>query len=172
MYCPKCATPAPEDQKFCRSCGLSLQFTALALADQAEESEASQAMSEAVEPWQSQRAVLNRWGIVTVLLSLMIGCLFLVCAGLNAFIPGIAHLIPVILGVSGFLLFGGSLLIVYASLLPKAPAGREASLLTPSGPTNKLPPEHHSAPPLGITEGTTDLLDATEAQAPVRDTAR
>jgi uncharacterized membrane protein YvbJ len=55
MYCPNCGTKTSIDQKFCRSCGLSLEKTALSLSEQlpAKVDQGLQAQKERLESMES-----------------------------------------------------------------------------------------------------------------------
>ena len=118
MYCPNCSTEASTEQKFCRSCGMELQAVSQLIAGQSELQRPAE-VPGLKEPEQGKRDKLMMYGTMIIMSSLVVGSLLLVFAGLNKFYPGMSDLIPLVLGVSGMLLFGGSALVVYSSFLPK-----------------------------------------------------
>jgi hypothetical protein len=167
MYCPQCATPLSDDQKFCRACGLGLEKVSRVLAGEhlADEPDKSEYMSD--ERFQSRKVILERWGIITIIVALLVGCLIPIILGINMYYPGLIPLVLILSGLAGFLLFSGAILLIYADGLPKKPADRDSSRsakLPQAKQTNKLPPEDHSEYIPSVTEGTTDLLESAKAK--------
>jgi hypothetical protein len=173
MYCPKCATPAAGEQKFCRSCGLPLQLHTLLLSDQPEESEALKSLSELAGRLQSRRTKLLLRGLMIMLTGLMAGSLFLAAEGLQKYLAGFADLVLVILGLSGVFLFAGIMVLVYAVFLPQISAERKPAqpqTTASAETTNPLASPPHPASLPSVTEPTTELLKPA-APTPARDTA-
>ncbi len=167
MYCPRCATPLSDDQKFCRACGLSLQLvsnllTGEHLADEPDESE-----PKTDERFQNRKVILERRGIITIVVALLVGCLIPIIVGINMYYPGLTPLILMLAGLAGILLFSGAILLIYADGLSKEPPSPDSSRsakLPHAKQTNKLPPEDQSAYIPSVTEDTTDLLEVAKAK--------
>jgi hypothetical protein len=168
MYCPNCGKPASDDQKFCRSCGVSLQIHAQMLAGQA----------SAVDPdkAQLQRRIMGAIGWVGVFIGYLIILLWVGDATIEmrrdiTIIRQIydvvqtawAALLTVGLGLLAF--FGVRLLWSHAY---GASANRQSPQPTPTAKLLSDRPEVVSS----VTEHTTELLEATEPRAPARDMAR
>ena len=172
MYCPGCATEVSTEQRYCRSCGMDLQAVLQLLAGQPE----LQKIAEVTEPEKSARGKNNKFmmfGMMTILSSLIVGSLLLVFAGLDNFYPGLANLIPVVLGISGMLLFGGSALVVYSTFLPKESSGGKhsaAKLRAQPAAITKQQPGRLPETLMSVTEHTTELLDAVDSKIPARNT--
>ncbi len=117
MHCPGCGTEAPVTQRFCRSCGFSLEKVPQLVAEQLSESE-DILTSAAAEKLQKRQQKIERWLRITGLgftalvgLSIFIGLIYLMFAGSLPIVPGIVLLLLILSG------FGAGSLAIYSENL-------------------------------------------------------
>jgi DNA-binding transcriptional MerR regulator len=164
MHCPKCGAEAPLTQKFCRSCGFSLEKIPQLVAQQP--SEAELLSDEVAEKLQQRKQKIENLLSVTgigfsalVALSLLTGLIYLMVAGNIPLIPAVIILILLLTGI-----IAGSLGI-YSERLKKTLADRSSpgpSTLPPSSTPSTLPHESHRGPLISVTERTTSLLEKND----------
>ena len=174
MYCPNCSTQASSDQKFCRLCGMDLQAVSKLIVGQSGLKKMAGTGDEVDEQTQMKRDRLMRLGFITMMSSLVVGCLILIFAGLDKYFRGIADLIPFVIGIAGMLLFAGVLTMTYSTWLPKDSRGRKTSTSKPdtqAEPPLSQPPRSLPETLSGVTEHTTELFENAPSKAPVRDTS-
>jgi len=175
MYCPNCGTPAADDQKFCRSCGLNVQMHAQMLAGPASVGEP--------EKLRLQRRLMGAAGWMGVFVGYLIILLWVgdATTEMRRDITFIRQLYEFVQTVWGVLLTAGFGLLCYFGvrylwLQAYGPSANRQSpqrtALPPATPTAKLPPERRPEPMSSVTEHTTELLETSEANARARDTAR
>ena len=158
MYCPNCGNKNSTDQKFCRSCGLSLEKSAQSLAEQLP--------SPAVKSLEERREKLERLGVAS--LSVFgLGIFGFLFYGIFIKLLPIYGALIAVLAVLGTAIFIGSAL-VSVILFAKANELKEASAKPRigSGTPAKLPdvttaelPDSVEQPVLSVTERTTNLLN-------------
>jgi hypothetical protein len=161
MFCPNCASPVAEDQKFCRSCGLPLDavaklVTGSSVGEHREMAEGKKGMVRSV-----------RWGVVTLMIGLLIGCIIPILAGLQNYTTApLAPLFPILAGFAGLFLFGGVIIMLFFQTDGSSAnkTRRKVLTATPSiEDTNELPPGSDSTPIPSVTERTTGLLERVES---------
>lgn len=161
MHCPSCGSEAPLTQKFCRSCGFSLERVPQLVAEQHSESHAM-LDTEAAAKLQKRQREIERWlsitgigFIVLVGLSMLVGLIYLMLAGNLPLVPGIVLLILILGG------FTAASLAMYSERLKKTLSGSTSPKSRP------LPESEVASKPLevfegsfpSVTEGTTKLLN-------------
>ena len=143
MNCPKCGLPAAPEQKFCRSCGESLQMITQRLHNPI-------AIYTREETDRPNRLVL--WGLLIMFLGASIGVV-----GKKLMHEDVVTVIGVLVA------FAGMFLSVYPYVLPPTRGKHRGSPSSESevkaqSEQKSLPPERTTEYVPGITERTTDLL--------------
>ena len=161
MHCPGCGTEAPVTQKYCRSCGFSLEKVPQLLAEQLSESE-ELLNSATAENLQKRQKKIERWLSITgfgftalMALSVLTALTYLLFVGSIPLVPGIVLLM---------LVLGGSvagLLAMYSENLKKTLSGSSSlrSKQLPEREKSKLTVEAYEGPFISVTERTTNLLE-------------
>jgi hypothetical protein len=111
-----------------------------------------------------RKATLLRRSLVTIMMGLLVGCLIPINAGVLSYYPSLGPLMPILAGIAGLLLFGGSTMIIYSqSQGPKSrkPRGVDSSEVEE---TNRLQSVASSTPLPSALERTTGLLDSAPAE--------
>jgi len=152
MNCPKCGLQKLPDQKFCRSCGASLQMDTQPLAEHANVSD----LQKPASTFQGGQQRTNR----LMLLSFMI--MFIGVAmgiiGKKLLHDEVITVVGALISVAGMFLAAYPYLSSARSHEPSAPS--QPAVLTPSQP--KYLPEERSIEQMpSVTERTTDLLKTT-----------
>ncbi len=162
MTCPTCGLTALADQKFCRSCGASLQMTTQPLAELATASdlEKTSAVSFASHEQRGNRFVL--WGFALMLIGAAIGVV-----GKKLLHEDIITVVGVLMSLLGMFLTAYPYLkpsnrqndVYLPSSQPKVPASPPAERLRQATHIDYVP---------SITERTTDLLKSSPAVPPAQ----
>lgn len=157
MVCPKCGSQILPEQKFCRSCGVSVQVTTNPLVESAQFGNLEITSTTTVKRGTHRTNRFMLWGFIAMLVGVAIG------------IIGKKLVHDDLVGVIGILIsLVGMFLMVYPHLVPSG-RGREARLspqpepLLPAQPTKALPRESPIQYVPSVTERTTNLLETPAA---------
>ena len=154
MYCPNCGKVNSAQQKFCRSCGLSLEKTVESLAEQLPATDLDKKL-------QDRKRSVDRWLNITggtaisiVVASVLWGIIYEVIIVKGEVLGGSIFLAVVV----GIILV--ALLAVYRGILEKASAKNKLSQskLPQADETARLGPGSAAEVMASVTESTTELL--------------
>ncbi|MBC7932740.1 MAG: hypothetical protein H7Z38_19435 [Rubrivivax sp.] len=157
MHCPNCGTKTSTEQKFCRSCGLSLDELARVLTEQLPEARARLLeRQQKVEQWLGR---VSGAFVAMFVCALIVGVVWGVIMK-GQILSGLLLLAFIIGAVASL-----SLVVYNESLKEKLgqPAAPDPALPV-SAPTGKLLSESHFEPVPSVTERTTELLAVEERQ--------
>lgn len=156
MYCPNCGQATSTEQKFCRSCGMSLEKTAQSLVEQLPAVELNTHLRNRQHLVERLLYVLGGSAALVFVVSLFWTIINKIIIGKGQVLAGL-----VFLGfVLAFIVFG--LLMLYRESLLKASNKRLSTqpTLPQAETTARLLPESRIEPIPSVTERTTELLGA------------
>lgn len=154
MYCPNCGKSNSAEQKFCRSCGLSLEKTVQSLADQLPALELDKQLRERERKVDRLINIVAGSAISIVVAGVLWGIIYEIIIVKGEVIPGLFFLAFII----GAILLG--LLSIYRESLRKTAGKRQIPQPQQQlvANTGKLLSESSVEPLPSITERTTELL--------------
>jgi hypothetical protein len=136
----------------------------------------SQPPVEMSEPADSRRAKMRRWGFITIWSSIVLAAFFGITGGaIEEFAPGVGEVVASLAGLGGLILLIGLGLMFYSFLLPKATSYHQPpqpTALPQARATASLPHPSRPESVSSVTEHTTELLETSDPQAPVRQATR
>jgi hypothetical protein len=153
MNCPKCGLQTQSEQKFCRSCGASLQLTTQPLARGATISDRESAPAIIIPADKQRAGRLMLWAFIIMFIGIAIGVI-----GKKIMHDEIVTVVGVLLSLVGMFL------TAYPFLSPSRPkkyssiSSSQGEGLTQSQPSKYLPQPSNIEFVPTITERTTDLL--------------
>ena len=153
MTCPTCGLQPLPEQKFCRSCGASLQMITKPLAEYATVSDLERTPAITFKGEQQRTNRLSPWGFIIMFIGVAIGVI-----GKMLVHQEMVTVVGVLVSLVGMFL------TVYPYLSPSPRQKRHSipssqpEVLTQSQPTKYLSQESNVVYVPGITERTTDLL--------------
>jgi hypothetical protein len=163
MYCPNCGNKNSREQKFCRSCGLSLEKIAQSLTEQ---------IPTTVERSLAERKErLERFGVAALCVFVLPVLGYILYSAFTKLMVSQGPLLAALILLGAVVIVGcgllSAILFAKANELKETPAPRD--LEEPEIPeTGKLFDAHHS-PAFRITDRTTDLLTVESARKTVND---
>ena len=158
MTCPKCGWQTLPEQKFCRSCGASLQITTQPLADH--NAAISEQRTSTSTRTSAPANTLVLWGFVIMFVGVAIGVV-----GKKLMHEDIVTVVGILMSLAGMFL------AVYPYLLPPrakqdiSPRSQPEELAAFQAPKS-LPEERNIDYVPSITERTTNLLENRPAASP------
>jgi hypothetical protein len=153
MYCPNCGKENAEGRRFCRSCGLSLQTTAPALAGGSPTPGVDESSVEPVSRMQAAWQNPLIYALLLIVFGVIMGAV-----SEWALRSQTAHDIGTIIALLGVGLLGlKGVMMIVATPRPAPPAKRVIQVEQ----TSELKPGLLSAEPPSVTENTTRQLDAS-----------
>src|SRR5215813_7147632 len=153
MNCPNCGLQTLPEQKFCRSCGNSLQMITRPLAEYATVSDSERTPATCSKDAKQRANGLTHWGFIILFIGVVIGII-----GKMLIHEEMVTMVGVLLSVTGMFL------TVYPYLSPSprqkfdSSPSSQPEILPQSQPRKYLPQESNIAYIPSITERTTDLL--------------
>jgi hypothetical protein len=161
MNCPECDFQILPDQKFCRSCGASLQMTTQPLAEYATVSDLERTSAIAHKGEQQRTNRLTSWGFIIMFIGVAIGVI-----GKMLMHQEMVTVVGVLVSLVGMFL------TVYPYLMPSSrqkfdsTPSSQSDILIQSQPVKYLPQEGNIEYVPSITERTTNLLKNSAAVKP------
>ena len=161
MYCPSCGKTNSAEQRFCRSCGLSLEKVVQTLSEQLSATDLDENLLERQRKLQRWIKIIAGCTISIVVGGVLWGIIYEIIIVKGEVIAGSAFLAFII----GLILF--ALLVVYKESLEKASGKRRTTqpTLPQEGENIKLLPETYLEPVSSVTEHTTGLLKVEEKES-------
>jgi hypothetical protein len=159
MYCPNCGKGNSNEQKFCRSCGLSLQTISQVMVNELSATKSDDSSIEVVKREQNIWHNPLLYGFLMLILGLIIIFFGKTVLGEQLIADigtAIAFLGIVIFGYKGF-----SLMFPKSNALPQS---KGAKILPEGEPTNKLPPATPCEGAPSVTEHTTHHLEPIHSE--------
>jgi ABC-type transport system involved in cytochrome bd biosynthesis fused ATPase/permease subunit len=163
MHCPNCGSEAPLTQKFCRSCGLSLEKIPQVVAAQFSRSESDVLSDRETEKLQRRQRSIERLlstaglGFVGIaVISMLAGISYLMIAGSLPLVPGVVILIMLIVGLIA------AFLGLYSEKLKRTlseSSSVNSAPLSSKSITTELPVQTSPDASISVTEHTTKLLE-------------
>ena len=152
MSCPKCGLQTLSEQKFCRSCGASLQMATQPLAEPTALSELPRTPGLILTHDNQRTNRLVLWGFIIMLVGVAIGVI-----GKKLIHEDLVTVVGVLVSLAGMFL------TVYPFLSPsrakhESSRSTEPEVLTPPRPPRTLQQESNTEYVPSITERTTNLL--------------
>jgi hypothetical protein len=147
MNCPQCGLNAEPEQKFCRSCGASLQIITQRLS-QLESPAPTYTREES-----GRTNSLTSWGLIIMFLGAAIGVV-----GKKLLYEDMVTVIGVLVALAGMFLSVYPYVSIPARSKRRGSTSSESELEGQSELPKSLPPERTIEYVPGITERTTDLL--------------
>ncbi len=157
MHCPNCGKQTSLNQKFCRSCGMSLETVSKVLTEHLSVADSDRLMAKVNESLLVRRMYkMLLWGIIAVIFGIA-----LLAIGKN---NGLITLPGLLIALAGMLLaVYGVLSPLKAMALSSRQSSQPKALKQPE-PDLYLPPKHFSEPVPSVTERTTELLEIENAR--------
>lgn len=154
MYCPNCGKTNSAEQKFCRSCGLSLEKAVQSLAEQLPALELDKNLRARQRRVDRLINIVAGSAISVVVVSVLWGIIYEIIIVKGEVIKGLFFLTFIV----GMILF--ALLSIYGESLRKAAIKRRLPepTLPKAADTGRLLSESGVEPIPSVTERTTDLL--------------
>ena len=153
MNCPKCNLQTLPDQKFCRSCGASLQMITQPLAEYATVSDLERTPAITFKGEQQRTNRSTPWGFIIMFIGVVIGI-----TGKMLMHQEMVTVIGVLVSIVGMFLTAYPYLSPSPRQKHDSIPSSQPDVLTQSQPTKYLPQESNTAYIPSITERTTDLL--------------
>ena len=151
MYCPNCGKENSVEQRFCRSCGMSLLTISQALAH---ELSATESVGDSVEKVNREQKWWQNpflYGLLIIMLGLLITIF-----GKMILVEKLVSDIGVVIALLGVGLLG---LRGVLTILPQSKVITTSEALLHGEPTTKLPTASHSGELASVTEHTTRTLE-------------
>ena len=153
MYCPQCGLTNSAEQKFCRSCGLSLEKVVQSLVEQLPGTDIEKNLGERQRKVELWAKILGTAVVSLSVLAFLVGILYQMIFVKGKVAVGLGFL-GLILGIAAFIL-----LLLYREYLIKASKRPLPKAETsPPADTAELLPEPSFEPIPSVTERTTELL--------------
>ena len=161
MDCPKCGLKTQANQKYCRSCGASLQMTTQPLSRQGEISdfESQAAISRNEEKHTGNNLAV--WGFMIMFIGVAIGVI-----GKMLLQQDLVTVIGVLVSLAGMFISAYPYLSTPARQQSASKLTSQAKVATSSQPVKQLPEESNIEYVPSITERTTNLLQHSPVSPP------
>ena len=152
MHCPNCGKQTSLNQKFCRSCGMSLETVSKVLTEHLSVADSDRLMAKVDESLLVRRMYkMLLWGIIAVIFGIA-----LLAIGKN---NGLITLPGLLIALAGMLLAAyGVLSPIKTMVLPSRQQPQSKALKQPESELY-LPPQSFFEPVPSVTERTTELLE-------------
>lgn len=153
MYCPNCGKTNSREQKFCRSCGLSLEKVVQSLVEQLPAADIDRKLRERQRKVERWAAILATGGISLLILAVLWGIIYQIIIVKGQVAGGLVFLAFIVALIASALLFLYRESSLKASRMPSSESAPSLR-----AETAKLLPEPSLDPIPSVTERTTELL--------------
>lgn len=157
MSCPKCGLQTLPGQKFCRSCGASLQMTTQRLVRPATISDSERTLATGVAAGRRRGQTLALWGFIIMFIGVAIGVV-----GKKLVHDDIVTVVGILFSLAGMFMTAYPYLSPSRRQHDSGPPS-PPEVLTQSQSTRYLSPESNIEYVSSVTERTTDLLETPAA---------